>query len=374
MKPAELITFDCGPDGAPFAFEEPRRLIRADTPAEVPAALYALGAAQADGLWLAGYASYELGYVLEPCLTPLLPAERRHPLLLFGVYDTPTEPPVETNALSDLTTPEPQWSAGRYEEAFRRAADWIEAGDIYQVNLTFPLSARATVRGSSLYAALRHGQPVGHGAYVDLGVGPVILSRSPELFFRTDASGRIETSPMKGTSPRHPDPDCDAALREGLRESTKNRAENLMIVDLLRNDLSRICAVGSVRVPSLYEIRTYATVHQMVSQVTGQLLPGIGLAEILQALFPCGSITGAPKIRAMEIIRTLEPCARGVYCGAIGWAAPDGRSAFNVAIRTLNLFDGGEVVLNVGGGIVHDSTAAGEYEEALWKARFVNPI
>jgi para-aminobenzoate synthetase component I len=147
-----------------------------------------------------------------------------------------------------------------------------------------------------------------------------------------------------------------------------------MIVDLLRNDLSRICAVGSVRVPSLFEIETYATVHQMVSCVTGRLLPDVNLPQVLQALFPCGSVTGAPKIRAMQIIRTLESVPRGVYCGAIGWAAPDGRSEFNVAIRTLSLFDGGEVVLNVGGGIVHDSTAAGEYEEALWKARFANLI
>jgi para-aminobenzoate synthetase component 1 len=212
---------------------------------------------------------------------------------------------------------------------------------------------------------------VGHGALVSLPAA-TLLSRSPELFFALDGRGGIETRPMKGTAPRDPDPARDAALRDGLGRDAKNRAENLMIVDLLRNDISRIARVGSVKVPELFAVESYATVHQMVSRITGRLLPGTPLSRIFAALFPCGSVTGAPKLRAMEIIRELEPGAREAYCGAIGWAAPDGRASFNVAIRTLALYPGGEAVLNVGGGLVADSTAADEYEEALWKARFAD--
>ena len=174
---------------------------------------------------------------------------------------------------------------------------------------------------------------------------------------------------MKGTARRDPDPARDTALKAELAVSLKDRAENLMIVDLLRNDISRISEVGSVRAPELFRVETYATVHQMISRVVGQLRPGVGIADLFRALFPCGSITGAPKIRAMEVIRGLEPEPRGIYCGAIGWIAPDRSAQFNVAIRTLSRFDGG-VVMNVGGGVVYDSTAASEYEEALWKARF----
>ena len=232
------------------------------------------------------------------------------------------------------------------------------------------MRAHASGPALGLYGALRRRQPVGYGAFLGLPEMPVLISRSPELFFATDAEGRIETRPMKGTAPRATNPAHDAALRMELHSSLKNRAENLMIVDLLRNDISRISTVGSVRVPELFAIESYATVHQMVSRVTGQLLPGTTPSALFRALFPCGSITGAPKIRAMEIIRDLEPDPRGAYCGAIGWLGPDGASAFNVAIRTLTLHDGGAVEIGVGGGIVADSTPAGEYEEALWKARF----
>ncbi|MCK5558264.1 MAG: chorismate-binding protein, partial [Candidatus Hydrogenedentes bacterium] len=199
---------------------------------------------------------------------------------------------------------------------------------------------------------------------------PAILSRSPEMFFQTDSAGMIETKPMKGTAPRGHTAQEDEDQRNWLSNDAKNRAENLMIVDLLRNDLSRICEVGSVKVPELFNIETYTTVFQMTSLIQGQLKSGVRFPDILKAMFPCGSITGAPKIRAMEIINELEPSAREVYCGSIGWAAPDGSASFNVAIRTLILYQDNEVVLNVGGGIVSDSTAGAEYEEALWKARF----
>ncbi len=250
-------------------------------------------------------------------------------------------------------------------------ADYIRAGDIYQANLTMPLRGRWSGDAAAIAAALAARQPVGYGALVSLP-GALMISRSPELFFALDAAGTITARPMKGTAPRGLDPARDAALVREMAGDPKTRAENLMIVDLLRNDISRIARVGSVKTPELFAIETYATVHQMVSQITGSLLPGVTLSRVLAALFPCGSVTGAPKIRAMEIIRELEPAPRDAYCGAIGWAAPDGRARFSVAIRTLMLHDGGEAVLNVGGGLVANSTADAEYEEALWKARFAD--
>jgi len=342
--------------------------VLAHAAAEVPAALAAIGAALAAGHWVAGLAGYELGLALEPRLAPLMPSARRLPLLAFGVFDAPRPPrPAPPGGrLADLA---PLWDRPRYRVAFDRVAAYIRAGDIYQANLTFPLRGRWAGEPAAIAAALARRQPVGEGALVRLPEA-TIVSRSPELFFALDGAGGIETRPMKGTAPRLADPAADAAARDALAASPKDRAENLMIVDLLRNDIGRIAAIGSVAVPELFAIESYATVHQMVSRVTGRLRPGVGLAGILAALFPCGSITGAPKVRAMEVIRELEAGPREAYCGAIGWAAPDGRARFNVAIRTLALYPGGEAVLNVGGGIVADSTAEAEYEEALWKARF----
>ena len=208
-----------------------------------------------------------------------------------------------------------------------------------------------------------------HAAFVDLD-GPVVLSRSPELFFSVSRDRWIETLPMKGTAPRGRTPGEDEALREFLRNDPKNRAENRMIVDLLRNDISRVCEVGTLDVPELFRVETYPTVHQMVSRVRARLVEGLSLRDILAALFPCGSITGAPKISAMKILRALEDTPRDVYCGAIGWIAPDGGMRFSVAIRTISLFPGGRAVFNVGGGVVFDSTAEGEYAECLLKGRF----
>lgn len=364
------IRFDRGYDGCGLGFHRPRRLIRADSPADVPAAFAALDAARDEGYWLAGYASYELGFVLEPCLLARLPHARRVPLLCFGVYSSPDEEKAEVpEEGAMLTELHPRWQFDRYADAFSSVKRAIGAGDIYQANLTFPIDAGVFGSSKALYAALQARQPVGHGALVLQDGLPDLLSRSPELFFRTDACGKIETRPMKGTQPRNPDPIMDAQTREFLKHDEKNRAENLMIVDLLRNDISRISELGSVQVPELFAVESYATVHQMVSTVRGQLRPDVGLGQILQTLFPCGSITGAPKISAMEILADLEPWARDIYCGSIGWMAPDGTSEFNVAIRTL-MVEGGRATLNVGGGVVWDSTAQSEYEEALWKARF----
>ena len=344
-------------------------------------ALARLDCARAAGQWIAGYVAYEAGYALEPKLAHLMPDGREGPLLAFGVYDGPSDAgAVMDRARAEardviMDEPTPKISRAAYDTAFAKVAAYIAAGDCYQINLTFPMQAQLT-RGTALglYGALRARQRVGHGVFCDLGQGPVVVSRSPELFFTVDAAGQISARPMKGTAPRDPDPDRDAAVAAALQASEKDRAENLMIVDLLRNDISRLSEVGSVKVPELFKVEAFATVHQMSSRVVGQMVGRPGLGDLLAALFPCGSITGAPKIRAMEIIREVEPHARGAYCGAMGWMAPDGRASFNVAIRTLRLFDGGRVAMNVGGGVVHDSTAAGEWEEALWKARFAEGL
>lgn len=235
--------------------------------------------------------------------------------------------------------------------------------------MTFPMYAEIHGTSEAIFAALKQAKRESYRTLVLQENGPDIISCSPELFFTLNRDGMIETKPMKGTQPRSCDPIKDKELRSFLANDPKNRAENLMIVDLLRNDLSRICQPGSVKVPQLFEIESYSTVHQMTSQIVGQTKAGKHLSDIIRALFPCGSITGAPKVRAMEILNTLEPSARDVYCGSIGWAAPDGRAEFNVAIRTLML-ESKLGQLNVGGGVIYDSTAESEYEEALWKARF----
>jgi para-aminobenzoate synthetase component I len=376
-----VILCENGPDAAPVLFDQATDLVVAWGADDLRPALARLGGARAAGRWIAGYVAYEAGYALEPKLAHLMPDGREGPLLAFGIYDAPRD----AGAVMDrarieardvvMGEPVPKISRADYDAAFAKVAAYIDAGDCYQINLTFPMQAQLT-RGTALglYGALRARQRVGHGVFCDLGQGPVVVSRSPELFFTVDAAGQISARPMKGTAPRDPDPVRDAAVAVALQASEKDRAENLMIVDLLRNDISRLSAVGSVKVPELFKVEQFATVHQMSSRVVGQLLGKPGLGDLLVALFPCGSITGAPKIRAMEIIREVEPHPRGPYCGAMGWMAPDGRASFNVAIRTLRLFDGGRVAMNVGGGVVHDSTAAGEWEEALWKARFAEGL
>lgn len=378
MERADVILCEHGPEDRPAVFGPPDSVITADAAGDLPGALAAVDAALARGAWIAGYVAYEAGLALEPKLAALLPPDRDGPLLALGVYSGPSAagPLLERAAREAadvrLTTPRPILDRNAYDAAMAKVLAYIAAGDCYQVNLTFPMEARldgGTALG--LYGALRRTGAVGHGALVDLGVGPVVVSRSPELFFKVDAGGQIMARPMKGTAPRDPNPRRDAEIAARLAVSEKDRAENLMIVDLLRNDIARLSRVGSVKVPHLYRMETYSTVHQMTSTIIGQLRGRPGFGALMRALFPCGSVTGAPKIRAMQIIRQVEPAPRGVYCGAVGWMAPDGRADFSVAIRTLSLFPGGRVVMNVGGGVVTDSTAEGEWEEAQWKARFV---
>jgi para-aminobenzoate synthetase/4-amino-4-deoxychorismate lyase len=270
-----------------------------------------------------------------------------------------------------------------HEKYVRRIKDSIRAGDTYQVNLTAPV--RFALFGDPLgfYRAVRARQRVPYGAFLRLSAYH-LCSFSPELFFRID--GRTITArPMKGTSPRGASPDEDDRMAEALRADEKNRAENLMIVDLLRNDLSRVTEAGSVRVPRLFEAERYETLTQMTSSVTATLRPEAGVGDVFRALFPCGSVTGAPKLRAMQLIRELEDAPRGIYCGAIGYAGPKAsetiwhgesqsiEAVFSVPIRTAEIAeDCGR--LGVGSGIVWDSEAGAEYEECLLKARFLTGL
>jgi para-aminobenzoate synthetase/4-amino-4-deoxychorismate lyase len=343
-------------------------VIRADGPDEVPGAFAAIERARADGHHVAGYFSYELGYLLERRLRPLLPAARAAPLLWFGIFERMEEGCLEAQGRAYAGPLRHEWDAQGYHRRFERVRRYIADGDIYQANLSFRSRFAFAGDARALYARLRARSNAAYGAFVDDGERQ-ILSLSPELFFALDADGRLMAKPMKGTIARGADPVSDAAARAGLAASEKDRAENLMIVDLLRNDLGRIAEIGSVGVDELFSVETYPTLHTMVSTVRARLKPGADVATIVRALFPCGSVTGAPKIRAMEIISELEASPRGLYCGAIGHFAPDGAARFNVAIRTLTI-SGGAGELGIGGAVVQDSTSRGEYEECLLKARY----
>ena len=354
-------------------FGAPDRLLRAHTLAELETLFAEAEAARHAGRWLAGYFAYEAGALFEPKLAESLFENRRVPLAVLGVFDAPEfiegiDPPSRRDrpALEDAKA---QWSPRDYARRFARLHRHLREGDCYQANLTFPISARWDGEPMAIFDDLAARQPVKHSAFVNLGETK-ILSRSPELFFRVDRQGWIESLPMKGTARRGATPEEDRRQIVFLRSDPKNQSENRMIVDLLRNDISRISEVGTLSVPRLFEIETYRTLHQLVSLVRAKLLPEQTLRDVFGALFPCGSITGAPKLSAMTILQELEGRPRDVYCGSIGWAAPDGTMHFNVAIRTLPLFPGGEAVFNVGGGVVFDSTPESEYAECLLKARF----
>ena len=254
-----------------------------------------------------------------------------------------------------------------YLEAVERVREYIFAGDIFQANLSQRFEVPLTEPAWALYRRLRDINPAPFAAFLDFP-DTAVLSASPERFLRVDAAGQVETRPIKGTRPRGIGPEHDAALGQALTESPKDRAENLMIVDLMRNDLSRVCAPGSVRVAELFALEQYATVHHLVSTVVGQLAPGADALDLLRAAFPGGSITGAPKLRAMEIIAELERRRRGVYCGTIGYWSVTGELDTSIAIRTA-VARAGRVYFNAGGGVVADSDPAEEYQETLDKAR-----
>jgi para-aminobenzoate synthetase / 4-amino-4-deoxychorismate lyase len=359
-------------------YEAPKQIVVVDDPHAVEAGLDAVTQGLAAGLEAAGFFSYELGYCLEPKLAGLLPTHRRQPLFWIGLFHAPrrlddkgTRAWLEANgaegsaSFSDLRL---SWTREDYAGAFAGVQDYIAAGDVYQINLTLKYLFAFSGDPVALYAALRRKQRVEYGALIGAADFHV-LSLSPELFFRREGK-HMSTRPMKGTAPRGRTPREDARLRTWLAMDEKQRAENLMIVDLLRNDLGRIAKIGSVEVTDLFTVETYRTVHQMTSGITAELRGDMSLKDMLHALFPCGSVTGAPKVRAMEIIRELEGGPRGVYTGAIGHIAPNGDTQFNVAIRTV-FIDGQGGEMGIGSGVVADSKVDAEFEECLLKAQFL---
>lgn len=382
-----ILLDDARSDGAAPAhlFENPKQIFVAHRAKDVAAVLAAAdNARQESGGTLAGYIAYEAGLALEPRLAAL--ADKRSgaagPLVWLALFDkaqeiaacdVPQWLAMRAPGEASIGPMEPQISTGAYLAAFEKMQEAIRAGDIYQVNLTYPLAGPYRGDPVALYAALRPAAEAGYGGLVFDG-SHWLLSLSPELFvsLKGDAA---KVKPMKGTRPRLPEPAADRAMAEELANSVKDRAENLMIVDLMRNDLSRVAEAGSVRVEAPFTVESYPTVHQMVSSVHARLQPGRNAIDLIRAIFPCGSITGAPKIRAMELIHEIERDARGPYCGAIGRIDANGNAAFNVAIRTLRLTPGenerGRAVMGVGSAIVADSDAMAERRECEVKAGFL---
>ena len=385
--PRPFVLLEDRLDRSARLFRDPVEIVACTATDDVDAAFGRLEAGLGRGFAAAGFLSYELGYALEDKLEPLMPppARRLSPLFWFGLFEAPQNlsPDAVDAEFAGLGPPPPIADLapfhGRAEHVKKvgEILEFIRAGDIYQANLTFPMLFRYAGDPLALYGALRTRQPVAHGGVVALQE-QTILSVSPELFVKV-SGGRAFVRPMKGTAARSPDPAADAAARAALAADPKQRAENLMIVDLLRNDLSRISVVGSVRTPALFTVESYPTFHTMTSTVTAALRSGLSLRQEFAALFPCGSIVGAPKIRAAEILSELEERPRGVYTGSIGAVSPAGDSIagdlnFNVAIRTAVIAANGDGYYGVGGGIVADSDPNGEYDEALLKARVLTEL
>lgn len=350
-----------------YAFSGFREVISALTPEEVIPALALLERRVAAGLHAAGFLSYEAASGLNPHLT----THRSHPLPLvhFALFENRTRAPFpaapgrfETSQWRLSTAPD------RYREEVERVRRWIEAGDCYQVNLTLRQEFAFTGQPEAFFARLSRSQPTRYASYLEADRYR-ILSASPELFFSLK-DGTVTVRPMKGTARRGRWCDEDRREKAELARNPKERAENLMIVDLLRNDLGMVAKTGSVSVAALFEVETLRTVHQMTSTVEARLRPEVGLVPLFQALFPCGSITGAPKRRSMEIIAELEPTPRGIYTGCIGYLSP-GEAEFSVAIRTVLLdLATGRGELGIGSGITYDSDPEAEFNECLAKGRF----
>jgi para-aminobenzoate synthetase component 1 len=344
-----------------------------------------------------GYFGYDLGRRLER-IPSIAAADIAMPDLALGIYDwavvvdhaarrtwlvghgrdartfagwsslvsrLSAEPPPEPAPFRVLEPARPNLDRAAYAGAFRAVQEHIRRGDCYQVNLTQRFEAKAEGDAWHAYVRLREINPAPFAAYLDLPDGKVVCS-SPERFLRLD-DGHVETKPIKGTRPRAKDPTRDRALAEELRSSAKDRAENVMIVDLLRNDLGKCCVPGTVRASKLFDVESFASVHQLVSTVEGRLAPARDALDLVAACFPGGSITGAPKVAAMKIIEQLEPQRRSVYCGSIGYIGFDGNMDLNIAIRTL-VQQGERVYTWAGGGVVADSNVDAEYQESLDKA------
>lgn len=355
---------------APKIFRNPSQTVTARNPEEVLPALRRVQNAVDGGLYAAGFLSYEAAPAFDPAYR-VVPGGTL-PLLWFGLFEGPEEGPVPDAGGSFRVSPwKPTVSEEEYSAAIAAIREAIARGETYQVNYTLRFQAELRGDDYAFYRRMCAAQRAPYSAYLNLGRFR-ILSASPELFFRLEKSGRITARPMKGTVRRGRWKEEDEALSRRLYHSEKNRAENVMIVDLLRHDLGAVAEVGSVRVPSLFDIERYRTVFQMTSTVSARLKPGTSLEDLFRALFPCGSITGAPKVSTMNRIAALETTPREIFSGTVGWIAPGGEAVFNVAIRTAWIDTAFRTLrTGAGGGITWDSTDRDEYREVLTKTAFL---
>jgi para-aminobenzoate synthetase/4-amino-4-deoxychorismate lyase len=358
-----------GSEAGWLLFENPRKVLEARSLPDVIPTLESVEAAVQDGLHAAGFISYEASPAFDPALVAREPGNL--PLVWFGLFEN-AKPFCPPDRATPDNRPQPEWkscvSRSSYEAAIAGIRSYLKNGDTYQVNFTLRLRCHDVGDPWNMFLRLISAQQAGYSAFVDTGQFS-ICSASPELFFSLDGT-RLLSRPMKGTSARGRTTDEDASLAEELSQSEKNRAENVMIVDMIRNDLGRIADPGSVNVISLYDLERYPTLWQMTSTV--ECNSDAGLTSILSSLFPCASVTGAPKVRTMQIIRELEPEPRGVYTGCVGFFSPGRKAQFNVAIRTVTIDTRSALAeCGVGGGIVWDSDSQDEYDECLTKAAFL---
>jgi len=367
-----------GTDKITYIFHELLKTCIATSPGEVEEKLQEIEQLIQPNYYAVGYISYEVGYIVNPRIRDLLHDMNSIPLLCFGIYRQKIEvyDDVFGKVLNNFVSQKHvkisdcflNMTKEQYVDRLLKVKEHIINGDTYQINYTLKYKFRHGGSPLKLYADLRQWQRVEYGAFLDFPQLS-ILSRSPELFVHKQGS-QIYTKPMKGTRERGDTPEQDKINFDFLSTDEKSRAENVMIVDLLRNDLSRISEKGSVKTTDLFEVQTFETLHQMVSTISAKVDNQLTLTKLIQEIFPCGSITGAPKIRTMEIIRDLELEARGVYTGAIGYIDSKKNMIFNVPIRTLSLSSDGNGELGVGSGVVYDSDPELEYEECLLKGKF----
>ncbi|HEY4551329.1 MAG TPA: aminodeoxychorismate synthase component I [Bacillus sp. (in: firmicutes)] len=349
----------------PLTFSDPHKVIIAHTIEEVLPSFQMIQDAIDDGYYAAGFLSYESASAFDPAYR--VKEEHSMPLLWFGIFSEPQSMSLSSTGAYSLTKWKSSVSMEEYSESIMSIKQSIENGDTYQTNYTIRLNSQFHGDDIALFQKLKKAQASNYCAYINTGEHS-ILSASPELFFHLEGD-QVTARPMKGTIERGKSFAEDEANASWLYQSEKNRAENVMIVDLLRNDLGILAKPGTVHVPKLFEIEQYPTVHQMTSTIAAKISENIQLVDIFKALFPCGSITGAPKISTMEIISNLEKSPREVYCGAIGYITPNQEAIFNVPIRTVVVDQKtGKATYGVGGGITWDSTAEGEYHEVLAKA------
>ncbi|RWZ58800.1 aminodeoxychorismate synthase component I [Halobacillus fulvus] len=351
----------------PKAFRSPIKILTTDRIEDVQPIFEEVERLLEEGFYAAGYVSYEAAPAFDEAFSVY--RNPNWPLVWFGIFSNPVSS-FDNAALKDFRVSDWRLKGDfeQYQTGIENIKDAIERGDTYQVNYTTRMEAKFSGDDFAFYRQLTRRQQSAYSAYLKMGERR-LLSASPELFFRVDGQ-TLTTKPMKGTAKRGRYGGEDLAAIQHLKTSEKEQAENLMIVDLLRNDVGRIAKPGSVKVPRLFEVETYPTVHQMTSTIQADLPDRTSLFDVFRALFPCGSITGAPKVRTMEYIQQLEATPRDVYCGAIGYMTPGKEAVFNVPIRTV-LLDGDQAIYGTGGGVTWDSTSQGEYEELQTKARLL---